>query len=183
MRGDRVHYAHKYRGEQRPDEEKGRQHEHKTGFLYPSKIHGHDKHENHQAQCQLMRVQGGYRADQRRHPGGDTHRRRQDVIDHQGRRREQAGVVAQIFTRHSEGAAPVRVGLDRLAIAEVEDRKQHQNGRKDRDQVLLYPDQTERNQQRHRLFRSVGGAGQAVETEDWDTGRYAYVLVLGIAGG
>ncbi len=86
--------------------------------------------ENHQAQRQLVRMQPRDCTHQRRYAGRDTHRCRQDVVDHQRRGRQQPRAIAQVFARDRERAAPVRVRLDRLPIAEVQNRQQNQDRRR-----------------------------------------------------
>jgi len=122
-----------------------------------------------------MRRQAGNGRRQRRYTGGDTHSGRQDVIDHQRRGGQQACLFAQILAGHRIRAAAVRICLNRLTIAEEHDRQQDQDRRNDRDDEVD-PIESQRDQQRHRRFRSVCRARQRIEPEDRDSCRYADVL-------
>ncbi len=67
---------------------------------------------------QRARVWGSRRGkgrDQRAHARGDADGRVEDVVDHQRRGGEQAGVRAEVLRRDGVAAAAVGVGVDGLA--------------------------------------------------------------------
>ena len=63
----------------------------------------------------------GAGGDERAHAGRNAHRGGQDVVDHERRGRQQTGIRAQVLSGHGVGAAALRIGLDGLAVAEVDD--------------------------------------------------------------
>ncbi len=183
VRRDAVPDADGDRDEQRADEEHGGQHEDEAGLFDAAQVHDDDEREDEQAECELVRMQSGNCADQSRDAGGDSYRGGQDVVDHERGSGEQAGIVAEVFAGDSEGASAVRIRVDRLAVAEVEDGEQNEDGAEDWDQVLLHADEAERHKQRHRLFGAVSSAGQAIEPEDGNACGDANVFMLRLAGG
>lgn len=79
-------------------------------------------------------------------------------------------------------AAAARIGVDRLAAGEIEDRQQHQDCERDRADI----DQAsgaERDQDRQGRFGSIGGRGQAVETHRRDALEYTDLPLAVLAVG
>ena len=64
----------------------------------------------------------------------------------------------------------MRIRLDRLPVAEENNRQQDDNGEADGHDVL-HAQQAQRNQQRQRSFRSIRRRAQCVEPEDRDPGQ------------
>ena len=76
----------------------------------------------------------------------------------------------------------MRIGLDGLAIAEVDNAQQDYDRPNDRHNVV-HAHEAERNKQRERSLRSVCGGAQGIEAEDGDAGEGANVLGALFAGG
>ena len=179
--GDDVIDAKTDGDEQCRHKEEGRQHEGEAGFLDAAHVDDRDDGENQEAERQLVRLQAGDRADQRRDTGGDADGRGEDVVDHQRGSGEQTGARSEVLAGDGVGTAAVGVGLDGLAIAEVENEQQREDRRENRQQVVLDADETERNQQGHGSFGAVSGAGKAVQAEDRDAGGYSNMcFMLGV---
>ena len=135
-----------------------------------------------QAQLQGVRLQAGNGGDQRAYAGRDAHRRGQDVVDHQRRRGQQSRAVAQVFGGHGVRAATLRIGLDRLPVAEVDDDQQDDDRAAHGDDVV-HASQAERNEQGERGLGTVCGGTQCIEAEDGNARDGADVLGAFLAGG
>ena len=121
--------------------------------------------QNAHAQRNRMRQQRRNGRDQRAHSRGNPHRGREDVVGQQRGRGQQAGGRAQIEARHGVGAAARGIGGDGLAIGEVHDHQQRDDGGADRHDIAD-AEQAQGNQQAERRFRAVRGRAERVETED-----------------
>ena len=64
---------------------------------------------------------------------------------------------------------PLGIGVDGLAVAEVDDDEQGHDGRADRDDVVD-AHQAQRDEQGERGFRAVSGGAEGIEAEDGDAG-------------
>ncbi len=134
-----------------------------------------------QAQLQGVWLQGGHGGDERAHAGRDAHGGGEDVVDHQGGRGQQARALAQVLAGHGVGAAAVRIGVDGLPVAEVDDGQQDHDRRAHRDDVFD-AHQAQRDEQRERGLRAVRGGAEGVQAEDGDAGDGADVLGALLAG-
>jgi hypothetical protein len=63
-------------------------------------------------------LERGYRGDQGSHPGGNTHCRVQDVVEHKSRGCQETGSVAKIFSGDGITATAVRIGVNCLKVGE-----------------------------------------------------------------
>jgi len=120
---------------------------------------------------------GNQRAHSRRNSHGDN----QDVIEHQRRRREQAGEDAQVLGGHRVRAAASGIRRNRLPVGKVDDDQQHDNREADRNDVA-HASRAERNQQRESGFRSVRRRAEGVQTEDGNPGADADLLAPLVLG-
>ena len=75
----------------------------------------------------------------------------------------------------------MRIGVDGLAVAEVDDGQQGDDGRADRHDVV-HAHQAKRDEQRERGFRAVCGGAESVKAEDGNAGEGADVLGALLAG-
>ena len=121
--------------------------------------------------------------DDRRDAGRDRHRDGEDVVDEQRRAGDQRRVLAEVLAAHDVAAAAARVGEDRLAVRERDDREQDRDRDRDRDQ-RVEPEREARRAERgdeedllgrvRRRRDRVGG-----EDRERDGLRDALVLLLG----
>ena len=79
------------------DEEVGRERERPARLDRAAQVHQRDQRQDHQAERQRVPVQGRERRDQRGDAGGDPDRHVQHVVDHQGRRRPEAGAGPEVL--------------------------------------------------------------------------------------
>src|ERR1700739_3618552 len=121
-------YAHRNQGQQGADQEKGGQDEGSAGILYSAKVHDRQDGQNQQAQSQGVGLKFGQCGGHRRYAGGDAYGRGQDVVDHQRRGGGEPRFFTQILAGDGVAAAAARVSSDGLAIAEIDDHQQDQNG-------------------------------------------------------
>ena len=82
----------------------------------------------HQAAQRRQRDHGG-------HARRDRHRHGQDVVDHQGGAGDESRVATEVLAAHDVGAAPARVGEDRLPVGDHDQRQQHGDDDRDRHQL------------------------------------------------
>ena len=83
---------------------------------------------------------------------------------------------------HGVRAAALRISVDGLPVAEVDDDQQGDNGGADGHDVVD-AHQAQRDEQRERRFRAVCGGAEGVEAEDGNAGDGADVLGALLAGG
>ena len=92
-----------------------------------------------EAEREDVRLEPRKRRNQRSYTRGDPDRRVQDVVDHQRRGGEQAGVRAQVLRGDRVAAAAVRIGIDGLQVGKVDDGQQADDGEADGHDVLQCP--------------------------------------------
>jgi hypothetical protein len=109
--------------EQRADEQIGRNKEGGARVFGAPHINEGEDGKNQQAECECVWLKFRKGRDQRAHACGDTHRSVQNVVDHEGCGRQKAGDFSQIFCSDGIAAAAVRIGVNRLAVGEVNDRQ------------------------------------------------------------
>jgi hypothetical protein len=165
-----------------PDDEHERRDEEQPGAGRQStQVDGRENGEDDQTGNQLVLRQ----AREGRHQGGDAsgdgHRHREHVVDDEGGRGQEAGVVAEVGLGHLIGAAPLGVGLDHLAVGEHEERQQHHDD--DRDGLNLRERARSGGGQddEHRL-RPVRDRGQGVEREGGKSLQGRDLLARRVAG-
>ena len=121
--------------EQRADKKIGGNREGQAGVAHAAKIEDGDDDQNADAERNRVRQQGRNGRDQRADSGGNTHGGGEDVVGQQRSRGEQAGRRAKIEARHGVGAAAGGIGGDGLAIGEVNDHQQRDDGGADRNDI------------------------------------------------
>ncbi len=135
MRRDRSVEADGDHEQQRADKEVRRDQKSNAGIFDASHVNQRQGEQDEQAERQHVRLQPR----KGRHQGTDTSRDTnggvEDVVDHQRRGGKQAGVVAQVLAGDRVAAAAVGVGLNRLAVAEINDGQQADDGKADGDDV------------------------------------------------
>src|SRR5215469_13633030 len=129
-----------------------------------------------------MRLQTGCGGDQGSDSGGDTYGDDQDVIDHQRRGGQQSGIGAEVEPRDGVGTAASGVGGDGLAVREIDDREQDDDGERDWDQAAD-AGYAQRDENRKGRLRSVGGGAERIEAEDRNSGRGTDLFRAGLVGG
>ena len=176
------------RRQQRDHKQDRRQHEDHPGLLHTAHVHQRNARQNDQTHQQLvlMELRAIFRllerAHQRRHTRRNTHRRRQHVVDRQRRGRKQPGLVTQVLARHRERPTAVRIRLNRLPIAEIQNRQQRQNQPEDRQQIVLHTPESQWNQQRHRSFGTVRRARQPIQPKDRNPYRWTDLYRMRLIG-
>ncbi len=94
----------------------------------------------------------------RGHAGGYAYGRGQDVVDHQRSGGQEPCFFAQVLRGHGEAAAAARVGSNGLAIAEIDNHQQDENGGDDGHKVLRAED-AQRDQQGKSGLRTIRRTG------------------------
>ncbi len=163
------------RDQQRAQEQIRRNHEDAAGFLDAAQIHDGDQHQNAETHRERVRQQRWNRRHQRAHSGRDSNRGRKHVIDEQSGRRQQTRARADILARYRVGSASARIRVDGLAIREVDDGKQQNDGAADGHDVGD-AQRAERDQDGERRFRTVCRGAERVQSEDGDAGGGADAL-------
>src|SRR5208282_5444690 len=83
--------------------------------------------EDAEAKRQRVRVQRRHRRNQRRHARGNADRDVEDIVDHDARGRQKAGVHAEVFLGDRVSAAADRIGFDGLPVGDEQDRQQSED--------------------------------------------------------
>src|SRR5713101_2650695 len=136
------------------DKEIGRNREDQASFAYAAEIEDGDDDQNAYADGHRVRQQGRNGGDQGADPRGNAHGSGEDVIREERGRGEQAGRCAQIETRYGIGAAAGGIGGDSLAIGEVHDHQQGDDGGADGNDVMN-AEKAQGNQKTEGCFRAV----------------------------
>ena len=118
----------------------------------------------------------GHDRGQRGDAGGDRHGNGQDVVGQQSRGRGQAGERAQVVGRDDVRATAVRIGADRLPIADHDDREDDDDRDRDRHRQRQRTGAGQR-QDAHDLFARVGGRRDVVRGEHRQPGDDAQPLL------
>ena len=122
-----------------------------------------------------QRVEGG---DERRGAGRHRDRHGEDVADEQGCTRDLRGHDAEVVARDEVGATGRRVGLDRLAVRQDQQRQHHQQGPGDRHDEREGGQADGGHEDVEDLLRGVGARRQVVGREHRQRGGLAEALLL-----
>ena len=170
--GQGTKQAHSYHDQQGGKKQIRWNHERDAGIVDAAQIDNCKYDEDGQAQEQGVLLQAGNCGDECADSGRDADSRSEDVVDHQRRGSEESRAFAQVLGCYGVGTAALRVGVDRLAVGEVNDHQQNNDGGRDRNDEV-YAQQSERNEQRQRGFGTIGCGTERVQTKDGDTGERA----------
>ena len=127
-----------------------------TRLAHAAKIEDRDDDQNAHAKGNHVREQGGSGGDQSSDACGNTHCGCQDVVGKQRGCGEESGRGAKIETRHRIRTTARGIGGDGLAIREVNDHEQRDDGGADWDDVAN-AQQSKRNKKAEGSFRAVSG--------------------------
>ena len=166
---DGVEEAQADHGEQAEDEEVGGGEDGDACVADPAHVDQGEQDEDTQADGEDVRVERRHSGDECTDAGRDADCGGEHVVDHERGCCEQACAVAEVFGGDGVGAAAVGVGLDGLAVGEVDDDQKDDDRGADLDDVVDAAE-AERDEQGERGFRAVGGGGERVEAEDGDAG-------------
>ena len=114
-----------------------------------------------------MRQQGRNGRNQGADSRGNAHGGRENVIGEESGCGKQAGRCAKIEARHGIGAAAGGIGGDGLAIGEVYDHQQRDDGGADGNDITN-AEKAKGNQKAEGRFRAVSSRAKRVETKDRD---------------
>ena len=114
-----------------------------------------------------MRQQGWNGRDQCADARGNPDRDSENVIGEERSRGEKARASAQVESRDGVGAAAVWICGNGLAIREVHDDEQRDDGGTDGDEIAN-AEKTEGNQKAEACFGPVRGRAERIETKDGD---------------
>ena len=176
-RCDRLHQTDGDDSQQRHDECVCRCHEGDARLLHPAQVDDRDEGQRRQAERQDVGLEDRHGRHERPDPRGDADRDHEDVIQHQGRRGEQARPRTEVLLGDRIRTASVRVRRDRLSVREVDDREQRDDQRGNRPDV---PDTAnpQGDQQRECGLGPVRRRCQGIESQHRDAGQHADALVF-----
>jgi len=163
--------------EETADEQIGGQAKHDAGFSDSAQVDEGDDRQRDQAQREGVGVQHRHGGHQRPDPGRDADGNIQDIVQHEGRRREEPGPQPEILLRDRIGSPAPGIRGDRLTIGEVQDGEQGEddhNGRPDIGEA----DGAQRHQDREGGLGAIRRRGETIKTEDGDAGGDPDLLLL-----
>src|SRR3989441_340906 len=163
------------------DKEIGGNREGEAGIAHAAEIEDGDDDKNADAERNRVRQQGRNGRDQGAHSRGNAHGGSEDVIGEERGRGKQAGRRAKVEARHGIGAATGRIGGDGLAIGEVHDNEQRDDGGADGNDIAN-AEKAEGNQKAEGRFRAVSSRAERVETKDRDALRGTDLLGAFVTG-
>ena len=120
--------ADKDHEQQRADEEVGGDEEGGARVLDPAHVDQREDKQDGKAERERVGFEPGEGRDQRAHTGGDADGRVENVVDHQRRGGQQAGVGAEVLRRDRVAAAAVGVGVDGLQVGDEDNNQQADDG-------------------------------------------------------
>src|SRR5271166_4337807 len=165
----------------RADKHVGGDCESTSGLAHPAKIKNRDDNQNANTKRDHVRQQRGHRRDQSAHSGGNTDRSGKNVIGQQRGRSQQARRRTKIEPRYGIGTAALGIRRDGLAIREVHDQEQRDDGRADGNDIADAK-QAKRNQKTESRFRAIRSRAKPIQTKDRYTLHRADLLSSLIAG-
>ena len=113
----------------RENEQIGRHSEHHRRFSHASQVPPGQQRDNDEGDQSLVSQQGREGRSHRRGPRAGAYGHRQNIADDQRRAGRQPRDLPEILMRHDIGPATLRIGVDRLAIAEDQYQQQTDNRR------------------------------------------------------
>src|SRR6202521_338928 len=140
-----------------------------------------DDDKNADAERNRVRQQGRNGRDQSTDSRGNAHGGSEDVIGEESGRGQQAGGCAKVEARHGIGAAAGGIGGDGLAIGEVHDHQQGDDGGADRNDKPD-PEKAKGNEKAEGRFRAVSSRAKRVETKDREALRGTDLLGAFVTG-
>src|SRR5260370_5483 len=148
--------------EQRAQEEIGGHHEGDAGFAHTEQVDDGDDEEDAAAKGNGMPLQGRNREDQRADAGRDAHGSGKNVIREQGRGGQKTRTRSEVEARYGVGTASAGIRSDGLAIREIDDEKQRDDGGADGNDVVQ-AEKAEGNEQGQHGFGARRGGALRVE--------------------
>ncbi len=167
--------------EKRADKEIGGKREGQACVAHAAEIEDGDDDQNADAERNRVRQQGRDGRDQGTDSRGNAHGGSEDVIGEERGGGKQAGGCAQIEARHCIGAAAGGIGGDGLAIGEVHNHQQRDDGGGDGNDIPN-AEKAKGNQKAEGRFRAVSRRAKRVETKDRDALRGADLLGAFVSG-
>ena len=167
--------------EKRADKEIGGNREGQASIAHAAEIEDGDDDQNADAEGDRVRQQGRNGRDQGADSRGNAHGGREDIIGEERGRGKQARTCAKVEARHSIGAAAGGIGGDGLAIGEVHDHQQRDDGGADRNDIPN-AEKAKGNQKAEGRFRAVSSRAERVETKDRDALRGTDLLGAFVTG-
>ena len=163
------------------DKKIGGNRESSASFAHAAEIEDGDDDQNAHAERNRVRQQGRNGRDQGTHSRGNAHGGRENVVGEERSRGKQACRCAKIEARHGIGAAAGGIGGDGLAIGEVHDHKQRDDGGADGNDIAN-AEKAKGNQKAEGRFRAVSSRAKRVETKDRDALRGTDLLGAFVTG-
>ena len=134
--GESAHRSDDDHEQQRADEEIGGDEEGRAGVFDAAHVDQGEQQQNGEAEGQRVGLEHRKRGNQRSDTRGDADCGVEDVVDHQRRGGEQAGMLTQVLRGDRVAATTVRIGINGLEVGDVDDRKQEDDGEADGYDVL-----------------------------------------------
>src|SRR5271157_1599250 len=153
--------------QQGTDKKIGGKREGQASIAHATEIDDGDDDQNADADRNGVRQQGRNGGDQGADSRGNAYGGGEDIVGEERGCGKQGCGRAQVEARHGVRAAAGGIGGDGLAIREVHDYEQRDDGGTDGNDVANAK-KAERNQKAESGFRAVGGGAQAIETKDGD---------------
>jgi len=128
-----------------------------------------------------VRQQGRNCRDQGTDSRGNAHGGRENVIGEQSGRCQQAGRCSEVEASHRVGSTAGGIGGDGLAIREVHDHQQRDDGGT-HGHDITNAEKTEGDQQGEGRFRAISSRAKTIETKDRDALHGTYLLGTFVTG-
>ena len=167
--------------EKREDVDVGRAREQPPRLLQPAQVrHRHQGDETDAEHDAVVEELGERRVD-RRDTGGHRYRDGEHVVDQDRRARHQRRHLPEVLARHDIAAAPLRVGLDRLAVAGDDDREQDAHDESEGDDVIERRHARHGHEHEQDLLRRIGRRRDRVAGEHGESDGLGQPLMVFLA--
>ena len=163
------------------NKEIGRNSEGSARFAHAAEIEDGDHDQNADAERDRVRKQGWNCRNQSADSRGNAHGGGENVVGKQRGRGEQAGRCAKIEARHGVRAAAGGIGRDGLAIGEIHDHEQRDDGGAN-GYDIANTEKAQRNQKAEGRFRAISGRAKCIQAEDRNALRRTDLLGAFVAG-
>src|SRR5580693_4804329 len=163
------------------DKQIGGNRESTASLAHTAEIEDSDDDQNAHAQRNGVRQQRWNRRDQSTNSRRDADGGRENVIGEERGRSKQTGRCSEVEPRHGIGATARGIGGDGLAIGEVHDHQQGDNGRAD-GYDITNAEKAKRDQKAEGCFRAISSRAKRVETKDRNALYRADLLSALVAG-
>ena len=147
------------------DEAVGRQGEDGAALAHAAQIAERHQNEEGEAERHGEARQLRRRGDEGEHPRRHAHRDVEHVVEHQRRRRDEAGRGPEVRAGDEVGAAAAGVGGDRLPIGDAHQQQQGEDGEGDRHE-RGEPRRPAEDEDDQRRLGAIGDGGERVRGED-----------------